>query len=58
MHVPCDAENIDWVKESLSKTSPRIKVFDVDDADRAEEEQSEAVVKSGKDLVVDWNFGG
>jgi hypothetical protein len=58
MHVPCDAENIDWVKESLSKTSPRIKVFDVDDANRAEEEQSEAVAKSGKELVVDWNFGG
>jgi hypothetical protein len=58
MHVPCDAENIGWVKESLAKTSPRIKVFDVDDADRAEEEKSEAVAKSGKGLVVDWNFGG
>jgi hypothetical protein len=58
MHVPCDAENIDWVKESLAKTSPRIKVFDVDDADRAEEEKSEAVAKGGKDLVVHWNFGG
>ena len=58
MHVPCDAENIGWVKESLAKTSPRIKVFDVDDADRAEEEKSEAVAKSGKDLVVDWNSGG
>lgn len=58
MHVPCDTENIGWVKESLAKTSPRIKVFDVDDADRAEEEKSEAVAKSGKELVVDWNFGG
>jgi hypothetical protein len=58
MHVPCDAENIDWVKKSLAKTSPRIKVFDVEDADRAEEEKTEAVSKSGKELVVDWNFGG
>jgi hypothetical protein len=58
MHVPCDAENIDWVKESLSKTSPRIKVFDVDEADRADEEQIKAAATSGKDLVVDWNFGG
>lgn len=58
MHVPCDAENIDWVKESLSKTSQRIKVFDVDDADRAGEDQSAAAAKSGKDVVVDWNFGG
>ena len=58
MHVPCDAENIDWVKASLSKSSPRIKVFDVDEADRAEEEQQEAAAKTGKDMVVDWNFGG
>ena len=58
MHVPCDAENMAWVKESLSGTSPRIKVFDVDEADRAEEEQQEAATKICKDLVVDWNFGG
>jgi len=58
MHVPCDSENIAWVTESLSKTSPRLKVFDVDEADRAEEEYQEAGAKSGKDLVVDWNFGG
>lgn len=58
MHVPCDAENIDWVKKSLAKTSPRIKVFDVEDADRPEEEKAEAVSKSGKELVVDWNLGG
>lgn len=58
MHVPCDAENIDWVKASLSKSSPRIKVFDVAEADRADEDQQEAVAKAGKDLLVDWNFGG
>jgi hypothetical protein len=57
MQVPCDAENIGWVTESLSGTSPRIKVFDVDEAYRAEEEQQEAA-KSNKDVVVDWNFGG
>lgn len=57
MHVPCDAENIDWVKQSLSKTSPRIKVFDVEEADRAEEEHV-AAAKSSKDLLVDWDFGG
>jgi hypothetical protein len=47
-----------WVKESLSKTSPRIKIFDVDEADRAEEEQQEAAAKAGSEVVVDWNFGG
>jgi hypothetical protein len=58
MHVPCDAENIAWVKASLSKSSPRIKVFDVAEADRAEEDQQEAAAKTDKNLVVDWNFGG
>jgi len=58
MHVPCDAENMDWVKESLSATSPRIKVFDVDEAERAEEEQIEAAAKSAQNVLVDWNFGG
>jgi hypothetical protein len=58
MHVPCDAENIIWVKTSLSKSSPRIKVFDVAEADRADDDQQEAVAKTSKDLLVNWNFGG
>jgi hypothetical protein len=58
MHVPCDAENIEWVKSSLSKTSARIKVFDVSTSDRAEEEGSEVAAKAGGDLVVDWNVKG
>ena len=57
MHVPCDADNLKWVKDSLAKTSPRIKVFDVDEADQAEEELSEAA-KSSNALVVDWNIEG
>lgn len=56
MHVPCDAENIDWVKKSLAGTSSRIKVFDVADEDRADEEQQQASAKS--EIVVDWNIGG
>jgi hypothetical protein len=58
MHVPCDAENIYWVKESLAKTSPRIKVFDVEETDRADEDRQEPAAKSEGNLVVDWNFGG
>jgi hypothetical protein len=58
MHIPCDAENIDWVKESLAKTSPRIKVFDVEETDRADEDRQEPAAKSDRNLVVDWNFGG
>ena len=34
MHVPCDADNIAWVKKSLAANSPRIKVFDVDEDER------------------------
>jgi hypothetical protein len=52
-----DGENIEWVKASLSR-SPRIKVFDVAESDRAEEEESDVAVKGGGDLVVDWNVKG
>jgi hypothetical protein len=58
MHVPCDAENIEWVKGVLAKTSPRIKVFDVAEADYAEDETEGTTAKSGGGLVVDWNFRG
>jgi hypothetical protein len=58
MHVPCDEENIDWVKKSLSETSPRIKVFDVAETDRAEEEEKTAVAKGSGSVVVDWNLRG
>ncbi len=56
MHIPCDAENIDWVRKSLSSTSPRIKVFDVKDEERGEDEAEQAAAKG--EIVVDWNFGG
>jgi hypothetical protein len=58
MHVPCDAENMAWVKESLAKTSPRVKVFDVEEADRADEDEPAAAAKSSSGLVVDWNIEG
>lgn len=58
MHVPCDAENIDWVKQSLAETSPRIKVFDVAEVDRAEEEETGVAAQSSGGLVVDWNLRG
>jgi hypothetical protein len=58
MHVPCDADNMKWVRDSLAKTSARIKVFDVDEADRAEEEASSEAAKSSNALAVDWNIEG
>ena len=58
MHVPCDEENIHWVRQSLSEGSPRIRVFDIAETDRAEEEEKTAVVKGGGSVVVDWNLKG
>jgi len=57
MHLPCDDENIDWVKKSLAKCAPRIKVFGVADADRAQEEEVPAESKGGP-ILVDWNING
>jgi hypothetical protein len=56
MHVPCDAENMDWVKKSLAASSPRIKVFDVSEEDRAGDDGQKAAAM--KEIVVDWNLGG
>jgi hypothetical protein len=56
MHVPCDAENMDWVRASLSKSSPRIKAFDVNTIDRADEETGRVRKGATDDLVVDWNI--
>jgi hypothetical protein len=56
MHVPCDPENIDWVRKSLSASSPRIKVFDVTEEERAEDESMKSAAESA--VVVDWNIGG
>jgi hypothetical protein len=56
MHVPCDEENIDWVKKSLAQSSPRIKVFDVAETDRADDEEPASVAKSRSGIAVDWNI--
>ena len=53
MHVPCDSENIAWVQASLSASSPRIKVFDVDAPENADRGES-----GSTDVVVDWNMRG
>lgn len=58
LHVPCDSENIDWVRTSLASTSPRVKVFNVAEADRAEDEDTIAAEKSSSGLIVDWDWRG
>jgi len=57
MHVPCDAENIEWVKTSLTACT-RIKVFDVAETDRAEDEEEDSVARAAGGIVVDWNIRG
>jgi hypothetical protein len=56
MHVPCDTDNIEWVRASLGKTSPRIRVFDVTEDERAEDDQPSAVPNATSPIVVDWNL--
>ena len=58
MHVPCDRENIDWVKKSLAASSPRIKVFDVAEEDRSDEGEAKANTVKSRGIVVDWNLRG
>ena len=53
MHVPCDAENMDWVKKSLAKTSPRIRIFDVAEDERADAEDAAVTASSKNDLTVE-----
>ena len=55
MHVPCDEENMAWVKKSLAACS-RIKLFDVAEADRAEDEEETSVAKAESSIVVNWNI--
>jgi hypothetical protein len=57
MHVPCDDENMEWVKKSLAACT-RIKIFDVAETDRAEDEEESSAAKAGSSIVVDWNIKG
>lgn len=58
MHVPCDEENIAWVKSALAKSSPRIKVFDVEEEERSEQEEAISVAKRTDVVRVDWDLKG
>jgi hypothetical protein len=52
LHVPCDAENLAWVKAALAKT-PRIKVFDTTEAaDRFEVDKA----ADSAPIEVNWNL--
>jgi hypothetical protein len=57
MHVPCDAENMSWVKSALAKSSPRIKVFDVNEEERDADEVIR-VEKRADSVTVNWELKG
>jgi hypothetical protein len=58
MYIPCDEENISWVKSALAKSSPRIKVFDVEQEERAPEEEASTVGKRIDVVTVNWDLKG
>jgi hypothetical protein len=58
MRVPCDADNIAWVRASLARTSARIKVFNMADEDWSPEESSGLAANGNKNIVVDWDLRG
>jgi len=65
LHVPCDAVNLSWVQAAL-KATPRIKAFDVAEADRAEKKEAAnatitnttTTTTTNKDIVIDWTVKG
>jgi hypothetical protein len=57
MYVPCDEGNIEWVKKSLAACT-RVRVFDVAETDRAEDEEDASVTRAESGIVVDWNLRG
>lgn len=56
MRVPCDSENITWVKASFAKSAPRIDVVDVDAEDGPEENSNRSAATTARAIVVDWNM--
>jgi hypothetical protein len=57
LHVPCDAENLSWVQSALNASAPRVKVFDIAETDRFEEEAEakQSSKRAAGEIVVDWN---
>lgn len=56
MHVPCDADNITWVRKSLAAYA-RIKVFDVAEAERSEDEDDvSTAAKADTGITVNWDI--
>lgn len=55
MYVPCDDENIEWVKKTLAARAPRIVVHTL--GERLDESAADKGQKSEK-LEIDWGVVG
>lgn len=58
MHLPCDKENIGWVRPALAKTSPRIRVYDLAETAHTDEPRESTTEEKRRKLVIDWDFKG
>lgn len=58
LHIPCDAANMEWVRRSLARSSPRIRVFDVAADDAIGDTGFDASPRSSTQIVVDWHGRG
>jgi hypothetical protein len=56
LHVPCDAENLEWVRRSLGRTSPRIKAYD--SAGAAWRDDGAPTTKKSSGFQIDWSVKG
>lgn len=58
MHIPCDSENMSWVKSALANSSPRIRTFDVEEEDRGAEQETISAEERTDSVTVDWELKG
>jgi hypothetical protein len=53
--VPCDEENLSWVRSALAKKSARVHAYDVDSPEEIDDAQESA---EDAGLEIDWTAGG
>lgn len=56
LKVPCDAENLSWVKAALAKKSRRVTAYNVDSPE--DEKETTKAAAGANVLEIDWTAGG
>lgn len=56
LRVPCDKENMSWVKEALTKKSARVTVYDVNSPETEDEDKQAKAAAT--EIKIDWSVGG